>query len=79
MKFFGEYTIDIFHMRVIFMPLQKGKSQKTISSNISELMKSPGKSRKKAIATIAKKQKLSNKKARQKQAIAISLSKARQK
>jgi predicted acetyltransferase len=54
------------------MPLEKGKSEKTVSKNISELMTTkPGKKRKKAIATIAKKRGISKKKAKQIQAIAI--------
>ena len=59
------------------MPIKKGSSQKTISANISELMKDkPGKTRKKAIATIASKQGISKKEAERKQAIAIALSSA---
>ena len=59
------------------MPLKKGSSQKTISANIRELMKDkPGKTRKKAIASIAAKQGISKKEAERKQAIAIALSSA---
>ena len=59
-------------------PLKKGKGKKTISSNISELMKTkPSKSRAKGIATLAKRRGISKKKAQQKQAIAIVLNKAR--
>lgn len=58
------------------MPLKKGKSQKTISSNIKELMSSPGKTRSKAIKTIAEKSGLTTGQAKQKQAIAIALSTA---
>ena len=58
------------------MPIKKGKSQKTISSNIKELMTSPGKTRSKAIATIASKNNITEKEAQRKQAIAISLSSA---
>ena len=59
------------------MPLKKGSSQKTISANIRELMKDkPGKTRKKAIASIAVKQGISKKEAERKQAIAIALSSA---
>jgi hypothetical protein len=57
--------------------VKKGSSQKTISSNIKELIKDkPGKTRKKAIASIAKKQNISKKEAEHKQAVAIALSKA---
>jgi hypothetical protein len=58
------------------MPLKSGKSQKTISANISELMKKPGKTRAKGIKTLAKSQGMTRKEAQQKQAIAIALSKA---
>jgi hypothetical protein len=59
------------------MPLKKGSSQKTISSNIKELIKDkPGKTRKKAIASIAKSQGISKKQAERKQAVAIALSSA---
>lgn len=59
------------------MPLKKGYSNKTISANIKELVKdSPGKTRKKAIASIAKRRGISKKQAEHKQAIAIALSKA---
>lgn len=59
------------------MPLKRGSSQKTISANIGELMKDkPGKTRKKAIASIAKKQGISRQEAERKQAIAIALSSA---
>lgn len=59
------------------MPLKKGSSQKTISANIKELIKDkPGKTRKKAIASIAAKQGISKKEAERKQAIAIALSSA---
>lgn len=59
------------------MPLKSGKSQKTISSNIKELMKKPGKTRSKAIKTIAQQSGLTGEQAKQKQAIAIALSKAK--
>jgi hypothetical protein len=58
------------------MPLKKGKSQKDISSNISELMTKPGKTRSKAIKTLAKSQGITKKEAQRKQAIAIALSTA---
>ncbi len=60
------------------MPILKGKSQKTVSKNISKLMtEKPSAKRSKAIKTIAKKKGISPKKAKQKQAIAIALSEAR--
>lgn len=58
------------------MPLKKGKSKKTISANIAELMGKPGIARKKGIKTLAKKKGISPKAAKQKQAIAIALSAA---
>lgn len=58
------------------MPLKKGKSQKTISANIHELMKKPGKTRAKGIKTLAKSQGLTKKEAQRKQAVAIALSSA---
>lgn len=58
------------------MPLKKGKSQKTISANIHELMKEPGKTREKAIETIAKRTGSTTAEAQRKQAIAIALSTA---
>jgi hypothetical protein len=59
-------------------PLKKGTSKKTVSKNIKELIKSkPSATRKKAIATIAKKKGITPKQAKQKQAIAISLSQSR--
>jgi len=61
------------------MPLKSGKSQKTISANIKELMQKPGKTRQKAISTLAKTQGISQKQAKRKQAVAIALSKARKK
>jgi hypothetical protein len=62
------------------MPLKKGYSQKTISSNIRELVSDkPGKARKKAIRSIAAKQGITRKQAERKQAVAIALSTARKK
>lgn len=58
------------------MPLKQGKSKKTISANISELMDKPGKTRAKAIKTIAAESGLTNKEARRRQAVAIALSTA---
>lgn len=59
------------------MPIKKGSSKKTISANIRELIKDkPGKTRKKAIASIASSQGISKKEAERKQAIAIALSAA---
>lgn len=58
------------------MPLKGGSSQTTISENIKELMKKPGKARRKAISTLAKEQDISRSEAKRKQAIAIALSKA---
>jgi hypothetical protein len=58
------------------MPLKQGKSQKTISSNITELMGKPKKKRSKAIKTIAKNLDISAKEAQQRQAIAIALNTA---
>ena len=59
------------------MPLKGGKSQKTVSANIKELMKKrPSKTRSKAISTLAKRTGESTSKARRRQAIAIALSAA---
>lgn len=59
------------------MPLKSGKSQKTISANIKELMNKPGKTRAKGVATLSKKEGISPKEAQRKQAIAIALNKAK--
>lgn len=58
------------------MPLKKGKSQKVISENISELMGKPGKTRKRGVATLAKRAGITKKEAQRRQAVAIALSKA---
>lgn len=59
------------------MPLKKGRSKKIVRSNIKELMDSkPSSARGKGIRTMMKKRDLSYKKAKQKQSIAIALSKA---
>jgi hypothetical protein len=61
------------------MPLLKGKSKKTISANIDELMRStPGSAREKGIHTMMKKHKgMTYNQAKQKMAIAISYSKSK--
>lgn len=58
------------------MPLKTGKSQKTITTNIKELMKKPGKTRSKGISTLSKKLGVSREEAKQRQAVAIALNKA---
>jgi len=58
------------------MPLKQGKSQKAISANIHELMNKPGKTRAKAVKTIAEKSGLTTKEAQRRQAVAIALSTA---
>ena len=58
------------------MPLKRGKSQKTISTNIKELMKKPSKARAKGVSTLAKKQGISRKEAQRRQAVAIAFSSA---
>lgn len=60
------------------MPLKRGKSQKTISTNIKELSKKKGisKARKKGITTLAKRKGISKSEAQRLQAVAIALSTA---
>jgi hypothetical protein len=55
------------------MPLKRGKSQKTVSKNIKELMKKPSKARAKGISTLAKRMGISREEAQRRQAVAISL------
>lgn len=59
------------------MPLKKGKSQKAISANIRELLTTPGKTRTKAVKTIAEKAGISTKEAQHRQAVAIALATAK--
>ena len=60
------------------MPLSKWTSKKTISKNISKLVsEKPWKSRAKAIKTLAKKEGITPKQAKVKQAVAIAYSKAK--
>jgi hypothetical protein len=58
------------------MPLKRGKSQKTISQNIKELMKKPSKARAKGVRTLAKRMGITEKEAQRRQAVAIALSSA---
>lgn len=58
------------------MALKSGRSQKTISSNIRELMDKPGQTRSKGIRTLSKRLGISQKQAKQRQAVAIALSTA---
>lgn len=58
------------------MPLKSGKSQKTISVNIKELHKSPGKTRAKSIRTLSKRLGITREEAKRRQAVAIALSAA---
>lgn len=58
------------------MPLKEGKSQKVIGTNIKELMKKPGKTRKKAVSTLSKRLGIPREEAQRRQAVAIALSKA---
>lgn len=55
------------------MPLKRGKSGKTISTNIKELMKKPSKARAKGISTLAKRMGITREEAQRRQAVAISL------
>ena len=55
------------------MPLKRGKSQKTISTNIKELMKKPSKARAKGVRTLAKRMGTTQKEAQRRQAVAIAL------
>ena len=59
------------------MPLKQGKSQKTITANIRELMNVPGKTRAKAVKTLAEKSGISAKEAQRRQAVAIALNTAK--
>lgn len=60
------------------MPLLKGSSAKTLKKNIATLIREKmGSVRKKAVATIAKKEGITTKKAKIKQVVAIAYSKAK--
>ena len=55
------------------MPLKRGKSKKTISTNIKELMKKPSKARAKGVRTLAKRMGITREEAQRRQAVAIAL------
>ena len=56
--------------------LKKGKSKKTVSKNIKELMKKPSKARSKGVSTLAKRLGITKKEAQRRQAVAIALNAA---
>jgi len=58
------------------MPLKRGKSKKTISKNVKELMKKPSKARSKGVNTLAKRLGVTKKEAQRRQAVAIALNAA---
>lgn len=58
------------------MPLKSGRSQKTISANIRELMDKPGKTRSKGVKTLSKRLGITYKEAQRRQAVAIALNTA---
>ena len=66
----------LHQLKWLNMPLNRGKSKKTISTNIKELMKKPSKARAKGVRTLAKRMGITTKEAQQRQAVAIALSTA---